>query len=232
MNGATLSRVTPKLIFGFGILTLGMLWTLDNLDILESERITEWWPVILIAIGVVRLADRMSNKAGATILIVVGIVLLLNNLDLTDWDFGDMIPLGIALIGAKIIYDALTRRERRDTRGDATEADSVVHAFAMMAGVKRQSTAMDFRGGDANAIMGGVELDLTQAKIPAGERAIVDAFAFWGGVEIKVPENWKIVGNILPIMGAFEDNTVAKGELGPVLEIRGTAIMGAIEVKN
>ena len=44
-------RITPRLIVGFGILALGLLWTLDNLDILESEPITRWWPVLLIVIG-------------------------------------------------------------------------------------------------------------------------------------------------------------------------------------
>jgi hypothetical protein len=231
MNGATLTRVTPKLILGLGILTLGMLWTLDNLDLLESERITEWWPIVLVAIGVVRLLDPLANKFGAGVFIAIGVLLLLNNLGYSDWDFGDLIPLAIAALGAKLVYEAVTRRDRR-TAAASADADSLLHAFAMMAGVKRQSTAGDFRGGDANAIMGGVELDLTKATIPAGERAIIDAFAFWGAVEIKVPDHWKVVGNVLPLMGAFEDNTVAKTDGGPVLEVRGTAIMGAIEVKN
>jgi hypothetical protein len=33
-------------------------------------------------------------------------------------------------------------------------------------------------------------------------------------------------------MGSFEDNTRHNGEPGPTLTVRGTAIMGGIEVKN
>ena len=223
-------RITPKLIIGVGILILGLLATLDNLDFIEVGDIAEWWPAIIIAVGAVRLLDTSKSKLGSVVLIILGTALLLDSLDIGNFDFGDVIPLFIALVGGKLAWDALVRRERvRESVGDPS---SDVHAFAMMAGVRRQSTSREFRYSDANAIMGGVELDLREAQIKDGESATVDAFAFWGGVEIVVPENWRIDGKVMPLMGAFEDNTKNKDANGPVLTIRGTAIMGAIEVKN
>ena len=231
MNNEATFRITPRLIIGFGILALGMLWTLDNLDILESDRITRWWPVVLVLIGVVQLFDRHANRLMPWVLIVVGSLLLLDEARLIDFDLGDLIPLAIALVGAKLIWEAVTRKRPRSAElvGDS---DSVIHAFAVMAGVKRQSNSPEFRGGDANAIMGGVELDLRNAQIRPGDDVIVDAFAMWGGVEITVPPHWRVVGSVLPIMGAFEDNTRPSGDAGPTLTVRGTAIMGGIEVKN
>lgn len=223
-------RITPRLIIGIGILAIGLLWTLDNLDIMESEPITRWWPVLLIIIGGVQLLDRRSNKGGPIVLIVIGTVLVLRRLDWVDLDFRDLLPIAITIVGAKLIWDALARRSRKPSIGDP---DAEIHAFAMMAGVKRQSTATDFRGGDANAIMGGVELDLRNAHIKDGDEVIIDAFAMWGGVEIFVPPHWRVVGNVLPIMGAFIDKTTpATGNTGPVLQVRGTVLMGGIEVKN
>lgn len=231
MNGSNPFRITPRLIVGFGILALGILWTLDNLDILESEAITRWWPAVLVVIGLVQLLDRRANKGGPIVLIVIGSVLLLRRLHLVALDLGDLIPLAIAALGAKLIWDALARRAPRpDVLGDP---DSEIHAFAMMAGVKRQSTAREFRGGDANAIMGGVELDLRNAQMHDGAEATLDAFALWGGVEIFVPPHWRVVGNVLPLMGAFVDKTTPTAAgTGPVLHVRGTAVMGGIEVKN
>jgi len=223
-------RITPRLIIGFGILALGMLWTLDNLDVLQSEPITRWWAVILVAVGVVKLLDRRANRFGPIALIAVGAFFLLDEANLIDFDLGDLIPLAIAFIGAKLVWEAVTRRRRSSEA--VGNSDAVIHAFAMMAGVKRQSLSREFRGGDANAIMGAVELDLRNAQIREGDDVIIDAFAMWGGVEIVVPTNWRVVGDVLPIMGGFEDNTHPTGDSGPTLTIRGTAVMGAIEVKN
>ncbi|HUR81997.1 MAG TPA: DUF5668 domain-containing protein [Thermoanaerobaculia bacterium] len=225
-------RITPRLVVGFGILALGILWTLDNLGIVESEPITRWWPALLILIGGVQLFNRRSNTVGPLILMIIGTVLVLRRLHWVYLDLGDLIPIGIAILGAKLIWDALVRRGRT-TRGDDTDPDSDVHAFAMLAGVKRQSTAAEFRGGDANAIMGGVELDLRNAHMNDGAEATVDAFALWGGVEIWVPPHWRVVPSVMPLMGAFVDKTThVAGTTGPVLYVRGTAVMGGIEVKN
>jgi predicted membrane protein len=224
-------RITPRLIVGFGILAIGLLWTLDNLDILESEPITRWWPALLIVIGGVQLLDRRSNKGGPVILIVIGAVLVLRRLHWVHLDFSDLVPLFLAALGAKLIWDALARRSRKPS--SLEDPDSEIHAFAMMGGVRRQSTAREFRGGDANAIMGGVELDLRNAHVNDGEEVIIDAFAMWGGVEIFVPPHWRVVGNVLPIMGAFVDKTTpTSGTAGPRLQVRGTVLMGGIEVKN
>lgn len=233
MNASEGFRITPRLIIGLGILALGLLWTLDNLDVLESEPITRWWPVVLVILGLAQILNRHGNarRGGPIVLVLVGTVLLVNRLDLVDVSIGDLIPLGIALLGAKLIWEALGRGGRGAALANG-DPDSMVHAFAMMAGLRHQSISPTFRGGDANAIMGGVELDLRDAKIVSGEMPVIDAFAMWGGVEITVPANWKIVGNVLPLMGSFEDNTRHNGEPGPTMTVRGTVIMGSIEVKN
>ena len=223
-------RIAPRLLIGFGILAVGMLWTLDNLDILEKEPILRWWPVLLIVIGIVKMLDRRTNRFGPIALIAIGAFFLFDEIGTIDFDLGDLIPLGIALIGAKVVWEAVTRRNRASDV--APNSDAVVHAFAMMAGVKRQSISPEFRGGDVNAIMGGVELDLRNAQIRPGDDVIIDAFAMWGGVEITVPPHWRVTADVLPIMGGFEDNTHPAGDSGPTVTIRGTALMGGIEVKN
>jgi len=223
-------RITPRLIVGLGVLVVGLLWTLDNLDFVETDALLEWWPMILILVGVVRLFDPHASKVGSVAIIVFGSGLLLDSIDFMHFDVGDLIPIGIAVLGGKLVLDALGRRPEPPRTFE--DRDAVVHSFALMAGVRRQTTSNEFRGGDANAIMGGVELDLRGAHIKEGDQAVLDAFAFWGGIEIRVPESWRVVGNVLPLMGAFEDNTSNKSGAGPILVIRGTAIMGGIEVKN
>lgn len=225
-------RIVPRLLIGLTILSAGLLWTLDNLDVLDSERFTQWWPAVVILIGLVRMFDPAASKITSAIIALIGVGLLLDTLDYWDFDPGDLFPLLIALVGGKLVWDVL-RRKPASRMDRSVDADSVVHAFAFMAGVGKRSVSHDYRGGDANAIMGGVELDLREAQIAPGREAVLDTFAFWGGVEVRVPESWRVVSQVMPLMGAFEDNTTSKGGgSGPVLVVRGVAVMGGIEVKN
>ena len=224
-------RALPRLIIGLAILAIGLLWTLDNLDILESEPITQWWPAVIIAVGLIRFLDPQKNKVTSGIITLVGLGILLDTLDIWDFDPGDFFPLLIAIVGAKLVFDVFRRKSLILPPG--AEPDATVHAFAFMSGVGRRSSAAAFRGGDANAIMGGVELDLRGANIADGEEAVLDNFAFWGGIDVRVPENWRVVSQVMPLMGAYVDKTAGRGATaGPVLIMRGAAIMGGIEVKN
>lgn len=82
-----------------------------------------------------------------------------------------------------------------------------------------------------SAFMGATSLDLTAADIQDGD-AIIDVFAFWGGIEIRAPRTWNVVGHITPFMGGFEDKTQPSPDNEKRLVIRGFVMMGGVEVKN
>lgn len=109
------------------------------------------------------------------------------------------------------------------------EAESRVTLFALMSGVKRKFAGI-FRGAQLTAIMGGIELDLRGARVE--DVAVIDALAFWGGIEIFVPEDWSVVNQGHALMGGFDDSTrhPNPGE-PPRLIVRGLALMGGVEIK-
>lgn len=86
---------------------------------------------------------------------------------------------------------------------------------------------------DATAIFGGVTLDLREARID--DTATVDAFAFFGGVDILVPRGWRVAVTGTPILGGFEDKTRYDDFLppdAPVLTVDGLAVFGGVTVAN
>jgi hypothetical protein len=74
-------------------------------------------------------------------------------------------------------------------------------------------------------------VDLRDARIESGE-AVIDTFAFWGGIEIIVPEDWQVACKGLPLMGGFEDKTRGAPDAKQRLIVKGLAIMGGVEIKN
>jgi hypothetical protein len=102
---------------------------------------------------------------------------------------------------------------------------------AVLGGVNRGNNSRTFRGGDLTAVMGGCQIDLRNASIE-GE-AVIDVFAMWCGVEIRVPENWSVSGRVTTILGGYEDKSRPPRDAATQrLVLRGMVIMGGIEIKN
>jgi len=250
----------PRIVFGFVILTVGVLLTLDKLGWIEVASIGRLWPVFLILLGVSRLVQPAGEpgRGFGAILVFVGGWWLLYNLDLTKIELFDYWPLIFVVIGLSILWRAISLRgagspntglpglelpvvEPAGGGGETVDrsappaggdTDRYIRAAALLGGVKRRSSSRDFRGGDATAVLGGCELDLREAKIASGE-AVLDVFALWGGIDVKVPPDWAVVLRGMPILGAIEDETKAVGvPKRATLVVKGVAIMGGVGVKN
>ena len=89
--------------------------------------------------------------------------------------------------------------------------------------------------GDTNAIaiMGECRLDLREAEV-VGPEAVINAYAFMGGVDIIVPEGIDVVVSGLAIMGGKHRRVknVAPIPGGPVIRVRAFAFMGGISVRS
>ena len=223
-------RLTPHLMFGLLIIIVGVVFTLDNLNIAHAEDYLRYWPAGLIAIGLAKLwQDRreQGSSIGGVIFTLVGTWLLFDTLGYVEANPIDFWPLLLVFIGTVIVWQGI--RGRRQRSGAST--NDTINAVAILSGVNRGSNSTSFKGGELTAFMGGCEIDLRNAQIN-GEAAI-DVFAMWGGIEIRVPENWTVIGRVTPLMGGFEDHTRApQAASAHRLIVRGMVIMGGVEIKN
>ena len=222
--------MTPHLVVGVFIIAIGVLVTLDNLGLTDADRYFRYWPVALILIGLHKLAHSRNGMGGAFggfVITLAGVWLLLEETALVRVSFWDLWPMLLVFFGGYLVWQGATGRQHRKNL-DSTDT---VSAFAVLGGVARGNNSRQFHGGDLTAIMGGCELDLRHAAIN-GE-ATIDVFALWGGIEIRVPEDWTVLARVTPLLGGFEDKTrPPQGLATHRLTLRGAAIMGGIEVKN
>jgi predicted membrane protein len=218
----------PRIVLGVIFLLLGVLLTLRNLGVIEVGSALHFWPLVLVAIGLSGvLQPRESNGRGLGLtLLLIGVWLQLSYFGLIPFRIRDLWPVIFVLIGGNLIWHGLPRGVALSTSA------ATVNAFAIGGGVEWKTSSQVFRGGDASAILGGCDLDLSKASIE-GDEAVIDVLAFWGGVEIRVPEEWNVSVKGTPILGAFNDRTHPPKEgAGKTLIIRGVAIMGGVEIKN
>lgn len=219
----------PQLILGLVIVTVGALLTLDTLGIADAERTLRYWPAGIIVLGLAKLWhgwQYQSGLIGGSILTGIGFWLLFDELDLIRASLWELWPVLLVVLGGIIVWRSLT-----GPRPAPNDDNSVISGVAVLSGVARGNNSASFRGGDLTAIMGGCEIDLRKAQIN-GE-AVIDVFALWGGIEIRVPEDWTVIGRVTPLMGGFDDKTrPASGTGVHRLVVRGFVMMAGVEVKN
>jgi predicted membrane protein len=216
-------------ILGIGVLAVGAILLLDNFGVMEAENLFAYWPVLFILVGVshfVRPEGSRRYLAGS-IFIAVGLIILLSNLGMISFGIWDLWPVILVIVGLSLILKPFRRR------GVSIADDAgVFEATAILGGASRRISAANFQGGEATAIMGGCEIDLRDCGSEGGP-AEIDIFAFWGGIEIRVPDDWEVQVKGLAILGGYGDETrTIEGEGRKVLVITGTAIMGGVEIKN
>ena len=221
---------SPRLFFGFVVMAIGLLLTLDNLGIVDSHDFWRYWPVLLIVGGLLRTVEsqRERRRPEGVGMLVLGILFLLINLRI--FHLRQLWPIFLLLVGASMVWKAFKGRETWPPEM-RTDAASTLSAFAVMGGVRRGTNTQDFERGDAFAMMGGCEIDLSQASM-RGETALFDTFAMMGGIVIRVPEDWAVENQGLALLGGFEDKTRRPLGAKKRLVLRGFALMGGVEVKN
>jgi predicted membrane protein len=221
---------SPRLFFGFAVMAIGLLLTLDNLGIVESHNFWRYWPVLLIVGGSLRAMEsqREQRKPEGIGMLVLGVLFLVHNLGLLH--FKQLWPIFLLLLGGSMVWKAYKGRGTGPPEA-RTDASSSLSAFAVMGGVRRGTNSQDFQRGDAFAVMGGCEIDLSQASM-RGETAVFDIFAMMGGVVIRVPEDWAVENQGLALLGGFEDKSRRPVDARKRLVLRGFALMGGVEVKN
>jgi predicted membrane protein len=223
-------RITGQLVLGVAIAIAGVLFTLDNLHILHARDYLRFWPVVLIAIGLLHVsqAKTAAGSIGGGIWILAGTVLLGNRLGFFYANILNFWPLILVLVGGRIVWQTMNANRVPDP-GDTS---ATVSAIAVMGGFERRVTSHEFRGGEITAFMGGGKLDLRDA-MPAGGQAVINIFSMMGGFEIIVPDTWRVISEVTPFMGGIEDRSrTSTNPTAPCLVLRGFIMMGGVTLKN
>jgi|SRR5262245_35279538 len=224
----------PHLIIGLIIMFLGIVLTLDVLEVLRARDVLRFWPVALIAFGVANMTsstDRGALVRGGlmTFFGMWWLLTMLHVLPSQSWRL--FWPLLLVVAGGALVAQTL-QRTGDPPRGDSSERVKIV---GLLGGGNRTSTANPFRGGDLVAIMGGGQVDLRRAVIPPSGQAIIDIVSIMGGFEIIIPESWVVDDRTMPIMGGVGNETrpaLTAGGSPPTLILRGMMFMGGINIRN
>ncbi|WP_338759249.1 DUF5668 domain-containing protein [Massilia sp. METH4] len=226
-----------QVVVGLAVIAVGLMFLLDNLGWIHLDMGVQFWPVVLIVAGTLKITGARSTK-GRTIgvaLLVFGVVLLLKGLGILAIGWNVLAPMVMIGVGVFVVARSTMRPDKHGEHGVPVPAgkegdDDAVFATAILGVYKRRIASQRFAGGEMTAIMGGCELDLREASL-SGD-AVIHVFALMGGITIQVPVDWTVSLEGAPILGGIEESTLRPKDAGKRLIVRGYAIMGGVEIRN
>ncbi|SMF16623.1 Cell wall-active antibiotics response 4TMS YvqF [Alteromonadaceae bacterium Bs31] len=248
--------IKPHSFIGLVLIALAALLLLHNIGFKLVGIVFKFWPVLVIAAGIIMLANKKPQQRAGVLpyaLIIVGGLFLLAQLNLFNLSIGTiLLPLLLFLAGYHFLRQGkLVRgcgeRNRLKKLTDAVsglgehadkntlEADGSIDIYAILGGGDYNTRSHKLASGNIVCVMGGAQLDMREADTQQ-DVIQIDVLAVMGGAEIKVPPHWEVTAKVLPLLGGVSNKTTCMAEkLGlpkKHLVITGLALMGGVEVRN
>lgn len=224
-----------RILFGLAVIGVGLLVLLDNLRLFDISLMRTFWPLGFVLWGLARLAWPVHRGSGVmgVILIAIGTILTAQNLGYVNVHWRDWWPVFIIAMGVSIVMRGLLPRPDLGaiTSDTTVEHGEQVDIHASFGAVSQRNDSANFRGGRITSTFGGVELDLTQAKM-AGPEARLDISARFSGIDLRVPRDWQVVVEMPATFGGVDDKTVPPMTPGPRLVLTGEVMFGGVDVKH
>lgn len=217
--------LNSRALLGIALIVLGGLFLLGQAEVIDAgELIADWWPVVFIAAAALALADRPSRPIAAGVLAVIGVVLLSATTGVLSGAVLSVLwPVALIAIGLWIVSGRRLGRTVVDS-GDAVEGTVI------FGGRELTNTSSSFEGGSLTVVFGGLELDLLRAA-PASD-ARLDVTTIFGGTEITVPDDWRVVIDGPAIFGGYDNASTVTDAAAPTLRLRVLVLFGGLEVKT
>jgi predicted membrane protein len=223
----------PPVLAGTVLVAIGALLLLEELGALDAGRlIATWWPLAVIAAGVLRWVRVPRSLGGGALLVVTGAVLQLWRLEV----IGDLsllwpallLTLGVWLITGRAIRVGSWRHGATVIEGEGFETVTVF-------GDRRTRVRPGpFSGGSVVTVFGDADVDLTPASLVG--TAEIDGLTVFGDVDLLVPPGWQVTSAGLTIFG---DVDIAPpwpgsdgGEPAPELRLDLVTVFGDVTVKR
>jgi predicted membrane protein len=224
-----------RVIIGVVLVLAGLFLVIRNTGFFPDfiDDVVFSWQMLLIVIGLVMTLGASEKTAGIIVMAVGGFFMIPLLFRETFHMYNMFWPAVFIIVG--IIFITTKRRGWGAATSKGVTGDDYVDYVNVFSGGERQVISQNFQGGKISAVFGGIELDLTKARLAPGVSVLEIACVF-GGAEIIVPDDWFVTLEVTPVLGGFSDSrkltpgrTIDKEKH---LLIKGAVVFGGGEIKS
>lgn len=240
-------RRNSNLWLGLFLMIIGVGWLLHSLGTIFPYWLFSWKTfLILLGLGIGIQNNFKGN--GWMVLILIGSAFLLEDLYPALSLRNYLWPVLIIIFGVWLMIRPRGRRhfvndERKQgiTAGDNPSLfretsytdDDYIDTTSVFGGIKKVVLSKNFQGGDVVSILGGSEIDLSQADING--RVVLEVTVLLGGTKLFIPSHWELKSELVSVLAGIDDKrevVASSVDHDKVLVLKGTAILGGIDIRS
>lgn len=224
-----------RIIIGVILVIAGLFLVIRNTGFFPDfiDNVIFSWQMLLVVIGLV-MTIGASEKTAGIIVMAVGAFFMIPLVFRETFHMYNMFwPAVFIIVG--VIFISTKRRGWGSATSKGVAGDDYVDYVNVFSGGERQIVSQNFQGGKISAVFGGIELDLTKARLAPGV-SVLDIACVFGGATIIVPDDWFVTIEVTPVLGGFSDSRkLSPGrtvDQAKHLLIKGAVVFGGGEVKS
>lgn len=221
-----------NVLWGLVLIVIGLILGLNALDIVDIDLFFDgWWTLFIIVPCFVDLFGN-GSKTGNLIGIMIGVILLLAAQDLVDFEiiWKLAFPAVFILIGLSFVFKNAFASKVNDK---IKEINSEIHENkefnAVFSSQRLNYNEEKFEGVTLNAVFGGVDVQLKDAKIK--KDCVITATSIFGGIDIIVPDDVNVVVTSTSIFGGVSNKVRNKSENKVTVYLNATCLFGGVDIR-
>ena len=222
-----------NIIWGIILIIIGIILGGNSLGLFNIEIFFDgWWTLFIIIPSFIGLITD-DDKTGNAVWMVIGLLLLAGANDIINFDviWKLIVPVIIVIFGLSLIFkDTFNSNVSKSIKklNSKINKDDGVNATFSSQNIKLDEE--EFKGTNLNAIFGGIKLDLRNAIIK--DDIVINACSVFGGIDILVPDGYKIKIKSNSLFGGVSNNKRNKNtEKAKTIFIDASCLFGGVTIK-
>lgn len=222
--------MSVKNVIGILFILFGIGYFLNSFDVLDFSIglfFYTWYPVLIILFGV----HLISNKKFifGSIVSLFGILLQLEQLNLIDISVWSLVfPLALVGIGINLILKK-NKHSRRDLND--FKVDNKFEINTVFSSNEKTINSASLERGEIFSLFGSSVVDMSNSNI-SDNNLNLEVTSIFGSIDIRLPEDCRIVLKGTPIFGSIDDRTRSNPVSTKQVILDCTCIFGGVDIRN
>lgn len=225
-------RQISRIMWGFVLIILGVVFSLNALEITDIDLFFKgWWTLLIIVPSFISLFTD-NDKIGGFIGLGVGLMLLLACRGYFDIKVicKLIVPLIIIIVGFELVFKDAFDKEKQASIKKISSSNEIRNVSAVFS-TKDDTVSMKFfEGVKYTVLFGTINSNYSSALIE--KDSLIKINNIWGNVNIRLPEGVNVSVTSHSLFGGVDNRIVNNDNNQITVYVQSYSLLGSAEIRN